>query len=78
MPNSARGGIALGQGSLWVTLSGFPLTRVDPQSEKVVQQFFGDGGGSIHFGQNSIWLTNLTQGTLWRIDPKRVLATLSE
>ena len=76
--NSTNGGIAIGQGSIWVTLPGFPITRIDPVSEKVVQQFWGAGGGAIQFGQGSVWLTNLQAGTLWRIDPKRIAATLAE
>jgi hypothetical protein len=75
---AATGGVAFGGGSLWVTLPGFPITRIDPKDEKVVQQFRGAGGGSIFFGQNSVWLTNVQEGTLWRIDPKRVAATLAE
>ncbi len=75
---AASGGIVFGQGSVWVTLTGFPITRIDPTSEKVAQQFWGSGGGAIHFGQGSLWLTNLQEGTLWRIDPKRILATLAE
>jgi len=75
---STSGGIAVGQGSIWVTLPGFPITRIDPVSEKVVQQFWGAGGGAIQFGQGSVWLTNLQAGTLWRIDPKRIAATLAE
>ena len=75
---SASGGIAFGQGSLWVTLPRFPITRIDPVTEKVAQQFVGPGGGAIQFGQGSVWLTNLHEGTLWRIDPKRIVATLAE
>ncbi len=75
---AAKGGVAAGQGSIWVTLSGFPITRIDPVSEKVVQQFWGSGGGAIQFGQGSVWLTNLQNGTLWRFDPKRIVATLAE
>jgi hypothetical protein len=75
---SAIGGLAFGGGSLWVSLPGFPITRIDPTDEKVVQQFQGAGGGAIFFGQNSLWLTNVQEGTLWRIDPKRVVATLAE
>jgi streptogramin lyase len=74
----AAGGIAFGQGSVWVTLEGFPLTRIDPQTEKVVQQFWGPGGGAIQIGVNAVWLSNLQAGTLWRLDPKRVQATLAE
>jgi hypothetical protein len=75
---ATAGGIAVGQGSIWVTLTGFPITRIDPVSEKVVQQFWGAGGGAIQFGAGSLWLTNLQDGTLWRLDPKRILATLAE
>jgi len=69
---------AIGGGSIWVTLDGFPLTRIDAASEKVVQQFWGSGGGAIQFAFNAVWLSNLREGTLWRIDPKRVAATLAE
>lgn len=80
---NVEGGIAVGDGSVWVTMTGFPLTRIDPTAEKeqVTQQFYGEGGGAIQFsaGQSpAIWLSNLNDGTLWRIDPKRVLATLAE
>jgi streptogramin lyase len=75
----AKGAIAFGEGSLWVTLTGFPLTRIDPQSETVAQQFFGTGGGGpILTSPGAIWLSNPDAGTLLRIDPKRVLATLAQ
>jgi streptogramin lyase len=77
VPN-ADGEIAFGENFAWVTLTGFPLTRIDPQSDKVIQQFVGDGGGAITVGLGSIWLTNTAAGNVWRIDPKRVLATLAE
>lgn len=76
--NSTSGGIAVGQGSIWVTLPRFPITRIDPVSEKIVQQFWGAGGGAIQSAFNSLWLSNLHEGTLWRIDPRRVVATLAE
>lgn len=73
----AEGSIAIGGGSVWVSQAGFPLTRIDPATDKVVQQFFGAGGGMIQFGVNSIWISNV-DGKLWRVDPKRVAATLAE
>lgn len=72
------GKMAIGLGSVWVTEEGFPLTRIDPQTEKVVQQFWGAGGGAIQVSGNSLWLSNRNEKTLWRIDPKRVAATLAE
>jgi DNA-binding beta-propeller fold protein YncE len=77
VPN-ADGEIAFGENFVWVTLTGFPLTRIDPATDKVAQQFVGEGGGAITVGLGSIWLTNKTAGNIWRIDPKRVLATLAE
>jgi virginiamycin B lyase len=74
----AEGSIAIGSGSVWVSQAGFPLTRIDPGTDKVVQQFWGSGGGMVHFGAGSVWLGNLTDSKLWRVDPKRVLATLAE
>jgi virginiamycin B lyase len=78
VPGSSGGGIAAGSGTVWVTLDGFPLTRIDAASERVVQQFWGAGGGAIQFAFNAVWLSNLHEGTLWRIDPRRVAATLAE
>ncbi|MGO9260458.1 MAG: hypothetical protein ACLQU1_29750 [Bryobacteraceae bacterium] len=75
---ATEGRIAIGLDSVWVTQEGFPLTRIDPQTEKVVQQFWGAGGGAIQIAVNSLWLTNVSEKTLWRIDPKRVAATLAE
>jgi streptogramin lyase len=76
----AAGDIAVGLGSVWVTTENFPLTRIDPtaEKEKVVQQFWGAGGGAIQIAANALWLSNLHEGTLWRLDPKRVQATLAE
>jgi streptogramin lyase len=72
------GDIVAGAGSIWVTAAGFPLTRIDPTSDKVVQQFHGEGGGALGFAADSLWLINLKQASVWRIDPKRVRATLAE
>jgi virginiamycin B lyase len=67
---SGTGGeIAYGEGSVWATVSGFPITRIDPATNKVVQQWTGKGGDSIRVGFGSVWLTDLDAGVVWRIDP---------
>jgi virginiamycin B lyase len=67
---SGKGGeITYGEGAIWATLIGFPLTRIDPATNKVTQQFSGKGGDSIRVGLGSIWLTDLFGGDVWRIDP---------
>ena len=74
------GALAFGEGFLWVTQPGFPLTRIDvtAEKEKVVQQFWGEGGGAILSSAGALWISNLNSGTISRIDPKLVLATLAE
>jgi virginiamycin B lyase len=72
------GDIAVGEGSVWVTAFEYPLSRIDPSTNTVVQQFTGKGGDAVRVGLGSIWLSNLEAGTVWRIDPRRVLATLPQ
>jgi virginiamycin B lyase len=52
------GEIAAGEGSVWATAQGVPITRINPVTEKVVQQFTGPGGDAIEVGLGSIWLSN--------------------
>ncbi len=72
------GEISAGEGSVWATSFEYPITRIDPSTNKVAQQFFGDGGDSIRAGLGYVWLTNIRAGNIWRIDPKRILATVAE
>ncbi|MDX2180328.1 MAG: hypothetical protein SFV18_12110 [Bryobacteraceae bacterium] len=74
----AEGNIAFGEGSIWVTAPGFPISRIAPSTDKVVQQFYGDGGGAIQAGGGAVWLANQAKGTVWKLDPKRIVATLAE
>jgi streptogramin lyase len=71
------GEIAVGEGAVWVTLFDYPLTRIDPSTNAVVQQFFGEGGDAVRVGHGSVWLSNLRAGNVWRLDPKRVEATVA-
>jgi virginiamycin B lyase len=61
------GEIAYGGGSVWATVFGYPITRIDPAKNKVVQQWVGDGGDSIRFAHGSVWLTFLTGAKVWRL-----------
>ncbi|HME05507.1 MAG TPA: glutaminyl-peptide cyclotransferase [Bryobacteraceae bacterium] len=69
------GDIAAGEGSVWVTSFGIPITRIDPLTNKAVQQFVGEGGDAIRVGLGSVWLSNYKGETVWRLDPKRIEAT---
>ncbi|MGA7415331.1 MAG: hypothetical protein WBW33_32965 [Bryobacteraceae bacterium] len=62
------GEIAYGEGAVWATLFGFPITKVDTSTNKVVQQWKGKGGDSIRAAHGSVWLTFLSDKKVWRID----------
>ena len=72
------GEIAVGEGSVWVTSFEYPITRIDPTTNKVAQQFYGAGGDAIRVGHGSVWLSNLRQSNVWRLDPKRIEATVPD
>jgi virginiamycin B lyase len=61
------GEIAFGGGFVWVTETEFPLTQIDPRTNKVVGQWHGDGGDSVRFAFGTVWLTNLKGEKVWRI-----------
>jgi len=71
------GDITAGEGSVWVTAFTFPISRIDPASNKVVQQFKGEGGDAIRAGLGFVFVSNLRAGNLWRLDPKRIEATIA-
>jgi YVTN family beta-propeller protein len=62
------GEMAFGSNHVWATLFQAPITEIDPAANKVVRQWFGSGGDSIRVAFGSIWLCNLRQQTVWRID----------
>ena len=66
------GEIAFGFGSVWATLIGVPITRVDPSTNRAVRQWRGAGGDSIRAGLGSIWLTDIKAGLVWRLDPQNL------
>jgi streptogramin lyase len=61
------GEIAYGGGYIWATVFGFPITRIDPSQNKVVQQWVGKGGDSIRFAHGSVWLSFLMGAKVWRL-----------
>jgi len=65
------GEISFGGGYLWFTVFEIPITQIDPKTNTVVKQWFGEGGDAIRFGHDSIWVSNLRQQNLWRIDPNQ-------
>jgi virginiamycin B lyase len=62
-----RGGdIAFGDGRVFLTLSGVPLTTVRATDNRPLRQWVGPGGDSLRIGQGAVWLTNYKGGTVAR------------
>jgi YVTN family beta-propeller protein len=64
------GDIDTGEGAVWVTAMGKPLSQIDPATNRVVKQFVGKGGDALRVGHGSLWLSNHEFQEVWRIDPK--------
>lgn len=62
------GEIAYGLGRVWVTVFQIPLSEIDPATNTVVRQWIGAGGDSVRAGHGSLWLSNLRQQNVWRIE----------
>jgi YVTN family beta-propeller protein len=69
----AGGDIGYGAESVWPTVLGVPLARIDATTNKVVRQWVGKGGDSLRFGYGSIWLTDYKKGLLSRFPAEEVL-----
>jgi virginiamycin B lyase len=62
------GEIAFGADAVWATVFKFPITRIDPATNTVVEQWHGPGGDSIRFAHGSLWLTSYSGERVWRLD----------
>ena len=65
------GDTAYGAGSIWATVFGTPLTRIDARSNRILRQWTGPGGDSLRIGFHSIWITDYRNGLLLRIPLKQ-------
>jgi virginiamycin B lyase len=61
------GELAFGAGHVWATGFEIPISEIDPATNAVVKQWFGPGGDSLRIGFDSIFLSNLRDGNVWRI-----------
>lgn len=72
------GELAFGEGSIWATVWEYPITRIDPATNQVVQQFCGAGGDAIRVGHGSVWLSNVRMASVWRFDVAKLVATRAD
>jgi virginiamycin B lyase len=63
------GCIAAGEGGVWVTMPGTPVSHIDPHTNAVTEQYTGIGGDCIGTGFGSVWLSNRDLGNVWKFSP---------
>jgi YVTN family beta-propeller protein len=61
------GDLSFGDGYVFAAQMDFPLTQIDPKTNKVVAQWAGPGGDGMRAGLGSVWLSNLRLQTVYRI-----------
>ena len=66
------GDVSVGGGSVWVGAFGAPLTRIDPRTNRVVQQYLGAGGDAARYGLGALWISNFHEHTVWRVNMKKL------
>ncbi len=66
------GEVSFGGGGLWVTVFDIPITFIDAKTNTVTKQWVGAGGDAIRFGHSSVWLSNLRQQNVWKIDASKL------
>lgn len=64
------GEIAYGEGHVWATVFEIPISEIDPATNQVVKQWTGPGGDSIRVGHGWVWLSNLRNHNVWKVQPR--------
>ncbi len=69
----AGGDIAFGGGYIWAAASGTPVIRIDPKSNRVLEEYSNyKGADAIRFGFGSVWVSDHGKGDVWRLDPAKI------
>jgi DNA-binding SARP family transcriptional activator/ABC-type branched-subunit amino acid transport system substrate-binding protein len=67
----ATNGIAAGPGGAWVIERGTTLTHIDGRTNRVTQRIKLEATGleAIALGAGSVWVTDPSDGLVWRVEP---------
>ncbi len=67
------GEISAGGGKVWITVFQLPISVIDAKTDRVTHQYVGAGGDAILHAHGSVWLSNLREQNIWRIDPAKLV-----
>ncbi|HTL12167.1 MAG TPA: hypothetical protein VL588_06755, partial [Bdellovibrionota bacterium] len=68
------GDIKVGEGGVWVTAFGTPVSRIDPATNRITHQYTGSAGDALNVGYGSVWLPahGPNGPEIWRISASQV------
>jgi hypothetical protein len=66
------GDISAGEGAVWLSMPGVPVTTIDPVTNRITAQFSGKGGDALRVGTGFVWLSNGKLSSVWRMTPEKV------
>jgi DNA-binding beta-propeller fold protein YncE len=67
------GDIAAGEGAIWLAVDGTPVTRIDPRTNRVSDQFVGGSGAdAIRVGFGALWVADHEHGEVWQVDVRQL------
>ena len=66
------GDLAAGEDAIWLSVDSTPVTRIDPRTNRVSDQFVGGSGAdAIRVGYGALWVADHEHGEIWQIDLQR-------
>jgi streptogramin lyase len=68
-PPSIQGGdITVGEGAVWVRVTGVLVARIDPRTDAVTERYgLAGGSGSAAAGSGALWISAHDVGALYRV-----------
>jgi DNA-binding beta-propeller fold protein YncE len=67
------GDLAVGGESVWLSVDGKPLTRIDPSTNRVTLQYIGGSGAdAARFAYDALWIADHKHGEVWRVPLARL------
>jgi YVTN family beta-propeller protein len=69
---SSGGAIAEGEGAVWLVSRIGEIARIDPLTERISSGVVGNGSSAVAVGEGAVWVTNASDSTVFRLNPRTV------
>jgi YVTN family beta-propeller protein len=69
---SSGGAIAEGEGAVWLVSRIGEIARIDPRTGRIKRGIVGNGSSAVAVGEGAVWVTNASDSTVFRLNPRTV------